>query len=110
MNYTYYSIYKDKGLSERVSTFELQTFLDDQPELEAIGPFAYKENADFPFFRMNLLLANSPDSWNENDTSPEYTNLLTVVLGKVELGDERPFKLLQRIATRLDWELVDDHA
>ena len=110
MNYTYYSIYKDKGLSERVSTVELQTFLDDQPELEAIGPFAYKENADFPFFRMNLLLANSPDSRFCDRIGHARDNLIAVVLGKVESGDERPFTLLQRIATHLDWELVDDHA
>ena len=59
---------------------------------------------------MILLLANQPDSWNDSDTSPEFTNMISVVLGKVESGDNRPFELLEKIANHLQWKLVDDYA
>ena len=60
---------------------------------------------------MGMILLRAPDPWhwNDGDTSPEFTNLIDVVLGKVEIGDERPRQLLEKIANHLNWQLVEDH-
>ena len=107
--YYYLNIYKDKSLSDDVSTSELSAFITSFPQLEQREAFNFRNTESFPFTSIWLLKARSINSYNSNDTNIEKTNLITIVCAK---GEDIDFSVLEsvfvQIASYLNWSLVDE--
>lgn len=101
----YFNIYKDKSLSSHVATKSVCDYLDTLPDLKKTSDFSYC-NASTD---LSILFAKSVDSWSDNDTNSEKTNLISIVCTKGDSADfEKHKTLLIKIAAFLNWQLVDE--
>jgi hypothetical protein len=108
--YYYLNIVPDLALSSGHSTEDLIAFLRKQKELVQVSDFKFRNSSDFSIFvDIQLLKANSYDSWSDKDVSHEITNMIAVVCSK---GDQGKYELaknvLIRIAAYLGWQLIDE--
>ena len=107
--YCYLNIYDDKFPVSGTDTRKLGAFISNIPELRQTDQYEFQNNKPFPFTRLLLLKAKSPDSWKETDTDPESTNLISIVCEKGEHVDIEELKrIFGQIAAFLNWKLVDE--
>lgn len=107
--YHYFNIYYDEELSLTVQTSELKKFLLSLEELKQKSNFTFNNQIGFPFTEIILLNAKSLNSWSQNDTNKNKTNLLSIVCEK---GKAESFEKLNTIFTKitefLNWQLVEE--
>jgi hypothetical protein len=109
--YYYLNIFHDAELTVYFNTKELIDFLKTIPELKQTGNFTFSNSPQFPIYiNLILLYARHLNSWNDNDTNQQKTNLITIVCTK---DNPENFELLKsifiKIATFINWQLEDEH-
>ena len=109
--YYYLNIFHDEFLSVHRNTQELIDFLKMLPELKQTGNFTFSNSSKFPVFIDFILLnARHLNSWSDNDTDSQKTNLIAIVCAKDKPQNfEKLKELLIKIASFLKWQLVDEH-
>jgi hypothetical protein len=109
--YYYLNIFHDEKLSINCNTQELIDFLKTLPELKQTGNFTFSNSSQSPTF-INIILLNARElnSWSDNDTNTQKTNLIAIVCAK---GNPQNFEKLKepliKIASFVNWQLVDEH-
>jgi hypothetical protein len=109
--YYYLNIFHDVELSVHCNTKELIAFLKTIPELKKNGNFTFCNKSRFPIsIELILLYARHLNSWSDNDTNQERTNLIAIVCTK---DNQQNFELVKsifiKIASFVRWQLVDEH-
>jgi hypothetical protein len=107
----YLNIFHDEELSVHYNTKELIDFLNTIPELEQTGNFTFSNSSQFPIsIDFYLLYARHLNSWNENQTDPLKTNLITIVCTKNSQENfERLKSIFIKIAAFVNWQLEYEH-
>lgn len=104
--YHYINIYKDKALSESVSTKELVEFLQTIPELKQENEFTFSNRENSSFINFTLLNAKSIDSYT--NTISETTNMIAIVCSKQDEDLEKSLKIGIKIAQFLNWKIEEE--
>ena len=109
--YYYLNIFHDAELTVYFNTKELIDFLKTLPELKQTGNFTFSNSFQFSIYiNLILLYARHLNSWNDNDTDEQKTNLITIVCAKDNLAN---FELLKsvfiKIAAFVNWQFEDEH-
>ncbi|MBO9701866.1 MAG: hypothetical protein J7604_16785 [Sporocytophaga sp.] len=108
--YYYLNIYYDETLSRDFDTQTLVAFMKSLPELKEKEALMFGNAPDFPFTNILLLKAKGLNQWSDRDRNIEKTNLIAIVCTKDTVPNfEKHQSLFIKIATFMDWQLVDEH-
>jgi hypothetical protein len=106
--YYYLNICSDSELSEDFNSIQLLNFLETIPEIRKVNEHKFRNLDSFPHLEILVLKARSLNSWSNYDTNKEMTNLLAIVCSKSSTDFERIKTILIRIASFLNWPLIDE--
>src|SRR5690349_15281627 len=103
--YYYLNIYHDAELSVHYNTKKLIDFLKTLPELNQTGNFTFSNSFQFPLsINLTLLFARHLNSWNDNDTDQQRTNLIAIVCKKdTSQNFEKLKSIFIKIANFVNW-------
>jgi len=103
----YLNIYKDEHLSEDIDLSVLQAFLDSLPGIVKVDDHNY----NCSYLSITLLFAKSNQAWSSLDIDNKKVNLLSIICRKnKEINFEEQKETLIKIASFLNWQLVDEES